>query len=579
MEKRIFLTIGLLLFLGFQLSAKCLFCSPPEPCYWVVGECATSGGHLVKYCFDYNPETGQITPGRMQVLTDDKGNGVVQDGDRFIRILPDFLDSLRQLGKLSDKNYKEYKNFSNKVSQKRLKEIADEIGAKIVKVKKLPEPNYVGKSCTGDAKKEPAKSIHPFESVIIEMVCDCNPGNVLSTIITDPTGSAKITVPKKANYSFQLRLPPILLQSGISLASLSKGVVLNFRGAKNVEEVSFNAKGIAAAKNLPEGNYNLEVARKKPGGPKGQPKPPGPCPPGETPWLGGCIPIDVVQDVKIFCPSGKYDANGNCIYNTTNITENAGGDVSMRILPCPPNHTRGPLGDCIPNEDLPDKMPKDRPHRIGKSFGMVSFDLGYLVSTNSKNAKEEIPLFTGNGIDARVNYRYGKTFGIRSSLGFVTGKTNLTEIGTFAKKFEGNGLTSVTTGVQKNFSQFIVALGPSVYLGPKRKLEFYAQGGLGFQAKASKLKVDLYDAKTFVRNVYYAESKSLTPYWEVGGSYKLGNIKRAGVGFFGRFGSNGGTVGVNITMSDCRGAPCYRCPFPPCIPPPPPSEPTKPKGK
>jgi hypothetical protein len=414
-------------------------------------------------------------------------------------------------------------------------------------------------------KAQETTTINPFESVIIEMVCDCNPTQVLSTFVTNANGGVNIAIPKDANYSFKLVMPPVLKENNIKMADLANDIVVNFKGSKNIENLSFNNKGVASAKNLQQGNYEMALKRKPPKGPKEPSGPPrGKCPPGETPWLGGCIPIVVINKVQadvwaiccrqgnkaccdmapkpsiegialakgekiaagINCPSGKYDANGNCIFGSTNTTEN------KPII----------------------------------NFGMLSIDFGYLISSNSKNDNANKALFAGNGIDARINYRYGKKIGIIGTLGYLSGSTNTTEINTFSKKLEPNGFRTVTTGIQKRYTQFLIAVGPSILLGPKRRLELYTKGGINYQAISSNLKIDLYDANVFVKNLYSAESKKILPYWEVGGSHKIGNIKRTGVGFFGKYGSNGLTFGFNITLQDCRGAPCYKCQQPGCCP-------------
>jgi hypothetical protein len=49
------------------------------------------------------------------------------------------------------------------------------------------------------SKAQETTTINPFESVIIEMVCDCNPNLVLSTFVTDANGGVNIKVPKDAN--------------------------------------------------------------------------------------------------------------------------------------------------------------------------------------------------------------------------------------------------------------------------------------------------------------------------------------------------------------------------------------------
>ena len=72
-----------------------------------------------------------------------------------------------------------------------------------------------------------------------------------------------------------------------------------------------NIKGEVTYKNLEPGIYTIYY----------QPIRTQKCPPDEVPWLGGCIPKKVLKDLSIaqnavYCPSGKYDAPGNCIRTT-----------------------------------------------------------------------------------------------------------------------------------------------------------------------------------------------------------------------------------------------------------------------
>jgi hypothetical protein len=381
------LTIFMLTFSASQLSARMIICnvnkSKQVSCYWSAGTCSMGKPPGADYCLDIDPWTGALTFGRVLVLVDDESNGVVQVGDKIVNILPDYLYSLLQIKTSDEINNIQPTKIATKVSKKRFDEIAKELGVKVTKVKKLPKANYCPACEEVDKKKnEQTATINPFESVIIEMVCDCNPSQVLSTFVTNANGKVNIKVPRDANYSFKLVMPPVLKDKGIKMAALSNDVVVNFIGGKNIENLSFNAKGVASAKNLQQGNYEIALSRKPPkGGPNGPSGPPrGKCPPGETPWLGGCIPIVVVgglnkvqcppgyslidgvcinyklptdqepvpprpdgfpnpkNAVDINCPSGKYDANGNCIFGRqapVNVAQktkiNIGGNVSYQI--------------------------------------------------------------------------------------------------------------------------------------------------------------------------------------------------------------------------------------------------------
>jgi hypothetical protein len=190
-----------------------------------------------------------------------------------------------------------------------------------------------------------------------------------------------------------------------------------------------------------------------------------------------------------------------------------------------------------------------------KPFGSWSAELGYLISTNNTNTKNTKPLFASNGINAALNYRWGKTLGIKTSLGFNGGKTNDKEILSFAKTFGGNGFTAISS-FSKSWNQMNLLVGPSVLLGKRGRLELNLQGGMGYMLSANNLKIDLYDATTFAKNVFNVESKSITPMWNIGGSYYLNKLsKNVAMKINAGFGSNGGTIG--IALMDTRG--CMLC--------------------
>lgn len=183
-----------------------------------------------------------------------------------------------------------------------------------------------------------------------------------------------------------------------------------------------------------------------------------------------------------------------------------------------------------------------------KPFGSWSADLGYLISTNSNNTKNTKPLFAGNGINAGVNYRWGSTLGIKTTLGFNGGKTNDKEILSFAKSFEGNGFTSVSS-YSKSWNQINVLVGPSLQFGKGGRIEANIQAGIGYFLGNNIVKVDLYDANTFVKNAYSMENKNIVPLWNISANYipKIIFKKNMALKIFAGFGSNGGTIGVGIS--------------------------------
>jgi Outer membrane protein beta-barrel domain len=199
-----------------------------------------------------------------------------------------------------------------------------------------------------------------------------------------------------------------------------------------------------------------------------------------------------------------------------------------------------------------------------KAFGSWSAELGYLISTNSTNTKNTKPLFASNGINAGVNYRWGKTLGIKTTLGFNGGKTNAKEILSFAKTFERNGFTAISN-FNKSWNQLNFMMGPSYIIDRKGRLILSGLFGIGYNLGTSNLNIDLYDANTFVKNTYSSKSNNVTPIWGVEGSYglfKINNKFRCDVKM--GFGTNGGTVG--IVLSDiirCCMECCRLCMCPP----------------
>jgi hypothetical protein len=385
------------------------------------------------------------------------------------------------------------------------------------------------------ANKE-SKPLWAASTVALKLTCDCDPKNILSEVVATE-GEGTITIPKTANYTVAIIAP-----KEVNMASVAKDMAVTLIGIDGKEtEVLFNSKGQAKFTNMQAGTYAAKVKPPKggPGGPSGPPR--GKCPPGETPWLGGCIPTVVVNKVEadiyaiccrqgnkaccdmapkpftegaenkvaikndINCPSGKYDANGNCIFGT------------------PP------------------------PKAASKSFGILSFDAGYLASTNAKNAKESKPLWAGSGVALRVNYRYGGTVGVVGSVGYAGGSRNEENLNEFASTFNTGPWVYKTSGFTKTWSQVNFAAGPSILLGKKYQGELNAVVGVSMGSE-SNIKIDLYDAAVFYKNVYNAKEKSTKLFWEVGGSYRIVALSnKLGLSLKGSYGANGGTVGVSIS--------------------------------
>jgi hypothetical protein len=314
-------------------------------------------------------------------------------------------------------------------------------------------------------------TINPFESVIIEMVCDCNPNQVLSTFITDAKGGVNIKVPKDANYSFKLVMPPALKENKIKMADLANDVVVNFKGAKNVENISFNNKGIAAAKNLTQGNYELALNRKPPkGGPNGPSGPPrGKCPPGETPWLGGCIPIVVVDKVQqdnwaICCRQGNKACCDMAPKPSIEGTGLAKGRNTGEDINCP-SGKYDDNGNCIFASQTPFNVAQKTTIKIGGN-------LGYHIGSNAVKNSTNPFLFFKNGQTAGLDFTivpHKGTTRFKLAVDYITGTNDKKVITAYAR--ENNLVNAAYEFTKANPSGFRIIAGPQFMLfkkGPKK---------------------------------------------------------------------------------------------------------------
>ena len=204
-----------------------------------------------------------------------------------------------------------------------------------------------------------------------------------------------------------------------------------------------------------------------------------------------------------------------------------------------------------------------------KNYGFPSLDLGFVASTNAKNTNAGRPLFAGNGATAGIGYRWGDRWGVTGKIAYASGKTNEVNVQTFAKTLVSSPFIYKINGWQKQWSQVVIAAGPSFMFGKNKLLgEVFIKGGI-VTGNKSELTIDKYDGNIKLSTVYTGVKKSVNPYWEMGASYKVAKIsKRIVMSINGGYGSNGGTIGIAFhNMRQCCMDCCRLCPCPPPKPP------------
>ena len=191
-----------------------------------------------------------------------------------------------------------------------------------------------------------------------------------------------------------------------------------------------------------------------------------------------------------------------------------------------------------------------------KPYGFWSANVEYLISSNNKNMKGNKPLFAGNGFNTGIGYRWGDRLGFASKASYISGQNSNSSIETFAKTLVSNPFTYKINGLQKNWSQMNLAIGPSIMIGKNHyRGEINAVGGIVLNKKTT-ISIDKYDGNLKLATVYNAEQKGIMPFWEIGARYWVAKLsKNIGLDLKGGFGSNGGTIG--LSFRDIRG--CYRC--------------------
>ena len=168
-------------------------------------------------------------------------------------------------------------------------------------------------------------------------------------------------------------------------------------------------------------------------------------------------------------------------------------------------------------------------------------------------------MFVGNGFNTGFGYRWGDKWGLTGKVAFTVGQTNEKRIETFAKTLVSSPFIYKVNGKQKVWSQINVAIGPSLMFGKNNKGEIYTIGGIGLN-KQNSITIDKYDGNVKLATVFNSEQKKISPFWEIGASYKLIQKGLIGLNLIGIVGSNGGTIGLSMRICHgCEGLNCKCC--------------------
>ena len=359
----------------------------------------------------------------------------------------------------------------------------------------------------------------------VGVVVKKNPGGGANMVLapTDANGESTLTISKKGNYTFTITAPSA--SSNKAQGGPVKGVkVILGKNPPNgpVAMALPNEKGEVVFKNLPVGNYWVTVV------------------------TNDNTQESIPASLAVYCLSGKWDKKGNCITTGTSTDPNTGSinvpevTAAKAAINCGKgNHMENMV--CVPDVPYPTT---NKTNQNGRGYGILSADVGYLISTNNTNNKDNKPLFAGNGQSAGITYRWGGRYGIYATVAYQGGKTDETSMYAFAKTLVSSPFTYKITGWQKTWSRINVAVGPSIFLDKNNKAELAVVGGVGF-GKESTLIIDKYDAQTKVGTVYNITQKSVMPFWEIGARYRV--YKR--VSLKSSFGSNGASAGVQVQLS------------------------------
>ncbi len=358
-------------------------------------------------------------------------------------------------------------------------------------------------------------SVSPY-TVPLALTCDCNPKVVLSTIVIK-NDQAQITIPKTANYTLQIILP-----KDINIAEVSKTAAITLIGSDGKEiDANFNEKGQAKFSNLQPGTYAAKV--KPPKGGSGTSR----CPPFHWYIKGQCVPVDkdikttALNAVDINCPSGKYDANGNCIFAS----------------------------------QTPTNVAQKTAIKIGTN---VDYHIG---SSSIKNSTSPFLFFKNGqsvGIDFTIVPPKGTTR-FKIAVDYITGTSDENEIKTYAKQKDIVFTSYKFT--KPNPSGFSIMASPQFMLFPKSQnkklplmwLDLKAGAVFNNQQNLQFFQSQTTPSKEVKSNaVSFVYSPSLIV--NVVKTKKLFINLKTGYSSFGGFG-----FGVNITEQVCVGAPCFRC--------------------
>lgn len=175
-----------------------------------------------------------------------------------------------------------------------------------------------------------------------------------------------------------------------------------------------------------------------------------------------------------------------------------------------------------------------------KPYSNFSVQTGYLLSSNTNNAKESKPLFAGNGFTIGASSRYGKAFGIQSTVQFTGGSIDKTALSDFAKTKAG--YANYTLEQKSNsWSQLAIMTGPSFQKFAKFPFSIDAQVGFGFNPNPNTILIK--ESEQF--NYFSATEKNIVPVWDVNAQVSLFKIlKKIDLGLRVSYGSNGGSLSI-----------------------------------
>jgi hypothetical protein len=186
-----------------------------------------------------------------------------------------------------------------------------------------------------------------------------------------------------------------------------------------------------------------------------------------------------------------------------------------------------------------------------QSIKNLSVDLGIALPIQKNTSNTQNILFQGNGGSVGGNFKitwpkppYPQP-GIIGSTLFNFGKVNVSDIESFATTLIPNPFKAKITQKSKSWSQLQVMAGPLIELSNNGKgLILEAQAGVAFNLSSNTIKIDQYDANTFMKTVYEKKENSTSLAWKVGANIPIVPKLHLVLGY----GSNGGNAALRIKI-------------------------------